>query len=115
MAPLKLKAAIEEACKKTGVACPKVASVVGDDIASSVGALREAGRVERFGVLGELEPLWPDDAPLLSCNAYFGAFPIAAALHDGAQIVVTGRCVDSALTLGASSSVLCLLCVNDRL
>jgi hypothetical protein len=37
---------------------------------------------------------------IASANVYFGADPIAAALHDGAQIVVTGRCTDSALALG---------------
>jgi len=38
---------------------------------------------------------------LVSASAYFGAVTIAHALDAGADIVVTGRCVDSAPTLGA--------------
>jgi hypothetical protein len=36
---------------------------------------------------------------VLSANAYIGAFPLAEALATGAQVVIAGRCTDTALTL----------------
>ncbi|MBF6602124.1 MAG: DUF1446 domain-containing protein [Sphingorhabdus sp.] len=72
----------------------KVAVVTGDDLTAR--AAKFAGRHEMFS--GEPFPA-PDT--IASINAYLGAFPIAAALDRGADIVITGRCVDSAVTLGA--------------
>lgn len=72
----------------------KVAVVLGDDLADRAGEF--AGATEMFS--GEA---FPDPSRVASINAYLGAFPIAAALDAGADIVITGRCVDSAVTLGA--------------
>ena len=71
----------------------RIAVVEGDDLSDQADALRAQGVREMFG--GE-----PMPGSLLSVNAYLGAQPIAAALDAGAQIVITGRVVDSAVALG---------------
>jgi len=73
-----------------------VACVVGDDLMALRDRLYGEGTAEMFTG----EP-FPEPDKVLSINAYLGAFPIARALASGADIVVTGRCVDSAVTLGA--------------
>ncbi len=74
----------------------KVACVLGDDLLPRAGEFESAGVTEMFS--GEA---FPAADRLQSINAYLGAFPVARALQLGADIVVTGRCVDSAVTLGA--------------
>ncbi|WP_439586799.1 acyclic terpene utilization AtuA family protein [Hydrogenophaga sp.] len=86
------KAAIEKELAAQGIAL-KVAAVFGDDLMPQVDALREQG-------VREMADCTPLPEGLVSANAYLGAFPIAQALDAGADIVVTGRCVDSALVLG---------------
>jgi hypothetical protein len=70
-----------------------VAIVEGDDVMPLMPALREQD-VREF-VSGEKLP-----SRLLTANAYLGALPIKAAFAAGADIVITGRCADSALALG---------------
>jgi hypothetical protein len=72
----------------------KVAVIEGDDVMPLLPQLRERGLTEMQS--GAALP-----AKLLTANAYLGALPIKQALDAGAQIVLTGRCVDSAVTLGA--------------
>ena len=71
----------------------RVAVVEGDDVLPLLPELREGIREMHSGA--------PLPAKVLTANAYLGALPIRQALDTGAQIVVTGRCVDSAVTLGA--------------
>ena len=71
----------------------RVAVVLGDDVMPLLTRLR----AENVREMQSGQPL-PDK--LLSANAYLGALPIKAALDGGAQVVITGRCVDSAVTLG---------------
>ena len=74
---------------------PRIAVVRGDDLRPRLGELQAGGVREMFSG----EPL-PADRDISSANAYFGGFPIAAALAAGADIVITGRVADSALSLG---------------
>lgn len=72
----------------------KVAVVEGDDLMGRAGAFSR--HTEMF--TGAQMP--PADR-ILSMNAYLGAGPVVAALRAGADIVITGRCADSALALAA--------------
>jgi hypothetical protein len=94
--PEGLADAVRELARRHGLEV-RVASVSGDDITSRVDELRATG--ERFVNLDTGEAL-PDDAPLVTANAYLAARPIADALAAGAQVVVTGRVTDAALVVG---------------
>jgi hypothetical protein len=83
-------AAMQAAAARLGLS-PKIAVVNGDDILDRAAALRTAGR---------LKERLPEGVSYTGIHAYIGAFPIARALALGADIVVTGRVVDSALVLG---------------
>jgi hypothetical protein len=88
--PVACAQALQEAAEAAAVPL-KVAAVTGDDLSRVAASL--AGAKDMF--TGESLP-----ARVQSLNAYLGAIPIAAALDAGADIVVTGRCVDAAVVLG---------------
>ena len=74
----------------------QVACVLGDDLLDQ----RELLAAQHYSEMFSAEP-FPAVDKIASINAYLGAFPVALALEQGADIVITGRCVDSAVTLGA--------------
>lgn len=88
-------AALRAEIARQGLAL-KVAVVTGDDLMARLPDIAVRAPADMFSGAP-----FPDPALVGSVNAYLGAFPIAAALDRGADIVLTGRCVDSAVTLGA--------------
>ena len=85
-------AALQAAIDKAGMKL-KVAAVEGDNLVKRQQEFADAGVVEMFS--GEEFP-----EQCLSVNSYLGASAVRDALNDGADIVITGRVVDSAVVLG---------------
>lgn len=91
--PQACAAALAAACEKAGVQL-KIAVLHGDNLQARQAELAKAGIREMFS-----------DAPFppmcVSLNAYLGAPGIVEALRLGADIVITGRVVDSAVVSAA--------------
>lgn len=85
-------AALQAAIDKAGIDL-KVAAVEGDNLVKRQQEFSEAGVVEMFS--GEEFP-----EQCLSVNSYLGASAVRDALNAGADIVITGRVVDSVVVLG---------------
>ncbi|WP_017939341.1 acyclic terpene utilization AtuA family protein [Zestomonas thermotolerans] len=91
--PSACAAAMAAACEKAGVNL-KIAVLHGDSLQNKVGELAKAGTREMFSGA-------PMPPMCVSVNAYLGAPGIVEALKQGADIVITGRVVDSAVVTGA--------------
>ena len=90
--PLACRDALQALASELGVTI-KIGVVLGDDLLTRTAALRDARVTEMFSGA-------PFPQRVASINAYLGALPIARALDAGCDVVITGRCVDSAVTLG---------------
>jgi hypothetical protein len=71
----------------------RVAVVEGDDLTNLLSS-------EEFAARETGGPLLAEKPPIVAANVYLGATPIAQALNEGADIVVTGRVADPSLALG---------------
>jgi len=86
-----------EAARQAGVSGIKIATVVGDDVLSHLDALHAGGQSFAHLDTGAAFETFP--GPALFASAYLGARPIADALAQGADIVITGRVADASLFL----------------
>lgn len=83
---------IEEISRELGLTV-KIAMVTGDDLTERLSAYQDVPLLDRPGVLRDLEGV-------ISANAYLSGDPIAKALDEGADVVITGRVADPALFVG---------------
>jgi hypothetical protein len=90
--------AVAEVARKLGHE-PVIAYVTGDDLVPRLAELRAAGVDFANADTGELL----GDRAVLTANAYLGGWGIADALARGADIVITGRVTDAALTAGPAA------------
>lgn len=96
--PLACKAALEALATELGVADKvKVGVVLGDDIFGDLDELIGAGEPLTHMETGR--PLTDVRDQVLSANVYLGAAAVAEALAMGANVVISGRVTDTAVTL----------------
>ena len=90
--------AVRAAAREMGFADKvKVGVVTGDDLLPRLDELLAAGHELRNMDTGE--PLSAIRDQVMSANAYIGSVPIVDALRRGANVVITGRSTDTALTM----------------
>src|SRR5258708_21205606 len=75
----------------------KIGVVTGDDLLGRLDDLISRGHT--LANLDTGEPITAVRDKVLSANAYLGAWPMADALRQGADIVITGRVTATGLTL----------------
>lgn len=75
----------------------RIAVVTGDDLLGRLDELIESGHA--LANMDTREPLSTIRDRVLSANAYIGSVPIVEGLERGANVVITGRSTDTALTM----------------
>jgi hypothetical protein len=98
--PAGLAAATRELILRRGYGL-RVSHIEGDDVFGRLDALQQAGHNLPHLTSGEPLSSWPHRP--MTANAYLGGFGIARALHQGADIVITGRVADASLVVGPAA------------
>ncbi len=94
--PVGCRDAIFAVARKLGIKGLKIGVVLGDDILGRLDELEGKGIDLRNMETGEGHRAIRNR--VVSANVYFGARPLVEALRQGAQIILTGRTTDTALT-----------------
>jgi hypothetical protein len=94
-------AACAEACREVyrrlGLRA-EVAHLEGDDLLGALSSFEKEGQPIRHMRTGEV--LTSGTKPILTANAYLGAFGIARALDEGADLVICPRVTDASVVVG---------------
>jgi hypothetical protein len=98
--PRGLAEALAQIAQKLGLR-PRIAYIEGDNLLPRLKELGLAG--EEFTHLDKGLPLSQSAGQPLTANAYLGAWGVAAALAEQADIVVGGRLTDAALVMGPAA------------
>ncbi len=85
---------VKSMAEKEGLSQLKISAVTGDNVMGAVDTYGDHIVLETGQLLRSLEDR------IISANAYIGAEGIVRALKQGADIIITGRVADPALTLG---------------
>ncbi len=95
--PTACRAALIEVAREQGARDLRIGTVTGDDILDRLDELVDGG--VRFRNLDDDRPFDEVRERVLSANVYISSHPLAEALAQGAQIVVSGRATDPGLVV----------------
>jgi hypothetical protein len=95
--PQACRDALFAAARKSGIKKLRVGTVQGDDILSHLSGMVKKGIL--LNNMDDNRPVTDIMDRILSANVYLPTTGMVEALHQGAEVVLTGRCTDPGLTL----------------